>query len=612
MNKNGKGAWRMSKKAVFFVRLVAVILSLLMILSTILAACGSNVFALDLAHPFQFVDDATRYDTPDSLWTGEGILPLDEEPTIRVGLLYKYSSVNTLAFSQTISATKGLSFFTEIDGVRCPLGIAPSSASIVRNKPAKKDSSGNYVSSTSPTFLPYTLLTERSFSPYVIERAVRDISDALGGQTDVYPVAMDHALFIGVGQYASAADAEAALKNLQELTPFTYEVFAGDDSTVAALADGHVVAKAVTDQNKMMVYPIQPDYSNVQIYYTSVLLGNSYPGIFEYSATKDGIALTNVVDFEEYIKCVVPSEVYNTWPKECLKGFSIAVRSYALDKTRSTNHKSGGFHICPTAHCQVYKGRKNATPETDQAVEETRGMVLAYEDELIAAYYSSAHGGVSESAANTWGSDPKKYPYLSPVYMPQERYAEVGGLTWYYELSTSQLSSRLLDSSKVTGTLGNKSITKVEVLSYTDSGYVYKVKLTNSAGKSYTYTETSTIKSIFDVKSANFKLAHPTNLKMPNGDRIWSVNGKLYIAYLNVNSIYMLKPVADGDLSQNQLANCKVDTSTYGIFGQGYGHGVGLSQYCCRDLANLGWHYQEIALFFFPGSRIAAVEDFIQ
>ncbi|HBE13640.1 MAG TPA: hypothetical protein DCY74_05660 [Clostridiales bacterium] len=592
-------------------RIIAAGLCLILAGAALFSACGARVFAQDgdWLHTF-LVDEATRYDTPEKEWTGENILPNTDNITIRVGLLYKYSSINTLAFSQTISAAKGLTFFTEIDGVKYPLGVVEKSASVVRNKAAALDASGNYVSSSKPTFLPYSLITKRSFSPFVIERAIRDVSDAFGGTVDVYTIADDQALYVGVGQYATAADATAAIETLQKDTPFTYEVFVGDETTLAVVSQGRVITKVVTGQNLLNAYPVQPDYSTVQVYYTQVLLGNAYPGVFEYAATDTGMSLTNVVDFEEYIKCVVPSEVFNTWPEECLKGFSIAVRSYSLDKIISSNHAAQGFHICPTTHCQVYKGRLKATVATDRAVEVTRGMVLSCKNKLVVAYYSSSHGGVSESAKNVWGSDPVKYSYLSPVYMPQETYDQISGATWSSTYTATQMSDLLLDSSRVTSTLGTKKITKVEVLSYTESGYVYKVRLTNSAGKTYTYSQCSNIRSVFSVKSANFKLANPTTLRMPGGNQVWSVNGKLYYSYLNVNSIAMLSHVPEGTFSENQVSGYQVDNSTYGIFGQGYGHGIGMSQYCARDLANLGWQYEEIATFFYPGSKIADMEEF--
>ncbi|HAZ19574.1 MAG TPA: hypothetical protein DCY75_05310, partial [Clostridiales bacterium] len=66
------------------------------------------------------------------------------------------------------------------------------------------------------------------------------------------------------------------------------EVFVGDETTLAVVSQGRVITKVVTGQNLLNAYPVQPDYSTVQVYYTQVLLGNAYPGVFEYAATDTG------------------------------------------------------------------------------------------------------------------------------------------------------------------------------------------------------------------------------------------------------------------------------------------------------------------------------------
>ncbi len=52
--------------------------------------------------------------------------------------------------------------------------------------------------------------------------------------------------------------------------------------------------------------------------------------------------------------------------------------------------------------CQVYAGTSKGNPTTDQAIRETRGLVLAYNGETIPAYYSSNCGGHTENIENVW------------------------------------------------------------------------------------------------------------------------------------------------------------------------------------------------------------------
>ena len=63
--------------------------------------------------------------------------------------------------------------------------------------------------------------------------------------------------------------------------------------------------------------------------------------------------------------------------------------------------------MCADVECQVFAGNNKRTPETDKAVEETKGLCLFYGDEVIGAYYASNCGGMSEDVENVWPIDPE-------------------------------------------------------------------------------------------------------------------------------------------------------------------------------------------------------------
>ncbi len=96
------------------------------------------------------------------------------------------------------------------------------------------------------------------------------------------------------------------------------------------------------------------------------------------------------MDLEEYVKGVVPYEVYLSWPASILEAQAIAARTYALT---STKHATAGYDVCVTTCCQVYgEGRYNAS---NQAVENTRGIVGVHKTKnvLVPMYYSASCGG---------------------------------------------------------------------------------------------------------------------------------------------------------------------------------------------------------------------------
>ncbi|WP_163182588.1 MULTISPECIES: SpoIID/LytB domain-containing protein [Neobacillus] len=111
----------------------------------------------------------------------------------------------------------------------------------------------------------------------------------------------------------------------------------------------------------------------------------------------------NSVNMEDYLKGVVPIEMYPSWHIEALKTQAVAARTYALSYMNREL-------IDDTIMYQVYGGYI-WTPNTTKEVDETRGQVIQYNGRLIDAVYSASNGGVTESNANAWGS--ASVPYLT-------------------------------------------------------------------------------------------------------------------------------------------------------------------------------------------------------
>lgn len=127
----------------------------------------------------------------------------------------------------------------------------------------------------------------------------------------------------------------------------------------------------------------------------------------------------NVVNFEDYLKGVVPNEIgsasLSTY--EALKAQAVAARTYAYKNLKQFD--SDGYDICSTPRCQVYSGQGTENGLTSKAVEETRGEVITYQGEPINALYTSTCGGRTENAEYMF--DGWNYPYLKSVEcLPEE------------------------------------------------------------------------------------------------------------------------------------------------------------------------------------------------
>ncbi len=92
--------------------------------------------------------------------------------------------------------------------------------------------------------------------------------------------------------------------------------------------------------------------------------GNRYRGGFEYTVSGGGLQVVNVVDLEDYVKGVLPSEMPGNWELEALKAQAVCARTYAC---LTTKHLSAyGFDVCNSTDCQVYNGIGEATSATDR------------------------------------------------------------------------------------------------------------------------------------------------------------------------------------------------------------------------------------------------------
>jgi stage II sporulation protein D len=96
---------------------------------------------------------------------------------------------------------------------------------------------------------------------------------------------------------------------------------------------------------------------------------------------------------------------------EALKAQSVAARTYIA--ANRGQFSESGFDICDSMSCQVYKGFTTEHPLTNQAVEETAGIIAAFNGLPIKALYTSTCGGRTEDGVNIFPD--QKGPYLKGV-----------------------------------------------------------------------------------------------------------------------------------------------------------------------------------------------------
>jgi stage II sporulation protein D len=139
--------------------------------------------------------------------------------------------------------------------------------------------------------------------------------------------------------------------------------------------------------------------------------GRPYRGQISLALNRRGLLdVINTLPLEDYLRGVVPMELSPiSFPElEALKAQAVAARSYALSHLGQAE-----FDLTDDARSQVYGGASVEHPLSDKAVEETRGIVAAYQGEPIEALYSSTCGGQTENNEAIFSGKP--LPYLRSV-----------------------------------------------------------------------------------------------------------------------------------------------------------------------------------------------------
>ena len=304
------------------------------------------------------------------------------------------------------------------------------------------------------------------------------------------------------------------------------------------------------DKNKQKIYDLK---NKVKLVVKSsdgrgIWVGQKrYSGILNLLVLDSEILVINILGIEKYLSSVVGSEMPAKWPLEALKAQAIASRTYALKQKGNPI-----YDIDSTQKNQVYNGLESRTFKTVRAVRSTRSLVLTYKNKLINALFHSSSGGMTENSQDVWKNE---YPYLSSVRDFDRNNPK---LQWKKKFSSGELQ-------KLFPEIGG--IKKIEILNITNTGRVKNVKIFGKYGSDQ-------ISGVDIRKRMNLKSTFM---------RFKFIEDKKYI-------------------SDNDNFNIPIE-KTLIVFGQGSGHGVGMSQWGARYMASKGQKAERILKHFYKGVR---------
>lgn len=329
------------------------------------------------------------------------------------------------------------------------------------------------------------------------------------------------------------------------------------------------------------------------------LNGREYPGDLEIRRIPGagGLSLTNRVDIETYLSGVLLGEIYPSWPEEALKAQAVVCRSNAL--LWFGRHADRGYDVCDGVHCQVYSGSAHETRLTD-AVKATYGQVLQYQDKTVLAYFHASSGGRTENNEDVWpganGRPAAGVPYLRAVddYDDGSPYFRWNAPKCY----TVDELCRLLKVDG-TGTLEIKAIMG-------PSGVVVRYSLARAGGTPVVLTREE-IRTRLGLPSPRLDFYALSSEAVAEAMRAVRLDGPVVLDKVTRSTdgyaldVRLKLRVAAAPIGEKG----SIPAGMFVIVdGRGYGHGIGMSQWGAKALAERGLLYDEILRHYYTGTEI--------
>src|SRR5687767_9344717 len=111
----------------------------------------------------------------------------------------------------------------------------------------------------------------------------------------------------------------------------------------------------------------------------------------------NGITKIERIAVNEYIAQVLAGEGQPKASDAAQEALAITARTFAV--ANRNRHRSEGFDLCDTTHCQVVRP---ATATTRRAAAATSGRVLLHQGQPAFVFYSAWCGGQTELASQVW------------------------------------------------------------------------------------------------------------------------------------------------------------------------------------------------------------------
>jgi SpoIID/LytB domain protein len=329
------------------------------------------------------------------------------------------------------------------------------------------------------------------------------------------------------------------------------------------------------------------------------------------------IAVINEILLEDYLKSVISSEMNLSAPIEFLKAHAILSRSWVLagldrKKKKEEMYIPTGkiienerevirwydredhdrFDICADDHCQRYQGiTKIVSGKAEEAVGETYGTVITYQNEICDARYFKACGGITENFRTAWNDI--QVPYLTSISDAPVSHRPI--------ITEKEASTWILSKPEAYCNIKDEDFLRIIL-----PDFDHETKNFFRWGVEYSREELEQI--LHEKSGINFGTLQNiiplhrgpsgriSRLKIIGSKRSMVVGKELEIRrWLSRSHLYSSAFVVT------------VEADQFILNGAGWGHGVGLCQIGAAAMAAKGFSAEDILKHYFGGAEIKKI-----
>lgn len=341
----------------------------------------------------------------------------------------------------------------------------------------------------------------------------------------------------------------------------------------------------------------------------------------------DKIYAINDIEVEKYLESVISSEMKASSSLQLLKAHAVISRSWLLAQIEKRHHLEKNknvffsfikkeselikwydredhtlFDVCADDHCQRYQG---ITKETNQyvstAIQQTRGQILMYGNQICDARFSKCCGGMSENYEYCWENEHK--PYLTAVrdIAPNEQQqvltnndltVEKNAEAW---IRTTPKAFCYTKEKKILSQVLNNY--DQETIDFYRWKVVYSQKELSTLIEEKTKMKFGNILDLIPIERG--RSGRISKLKIVGSKLTFIIGKELEIRRtLSQSHLYSSAFVVDKENICNGIPQQFV------LIGAGWGHGVGLCQIGAAMMGEKGYQYQEILAHYYRGATI--------